>query len=260
MELEIRHALPLDKNLLTYLTSMTVSWTRKKLSITKSDNGLAYWNGFHISLPDLRNSNYSFAVDYSLEKQFSFYSALTFHESMHAKFYSHRANINLLSNNQYIPSNMIPFAKFLNNVFEDGRVERLGLIKRSGSVIHHQLYSFNILISESNWKNYEKLYFKSPLDEFLNHIINQLFDLILLGRKFVSDFLNNSEKEIIDEINSILNKTVFNSFDPNSSVQATITFFKLLSSYFDKTGESTQEIQLPNIQTIVVHLRLLILT
>lgn len=227
---------------------MTVSWTRKKLPIERSGNGLAFWNGLFIGLPDLRNSNYIFVLDHSLEQQFSFYSALTFHESMHAKFYSHLADKKLLSNHPAIPTSLLNFAFFIHNLIEDGRIERLGLIKRNGSVIHHQLYSFNLLISESNWKNYANLQFKNGLDKFLNHVINQLFDLILLGRKFLTNFLNKEEEKIIDDMNSNLKGSVYNSYNPNASIKATIHFFEILHSYFATNDYENQEVQLPKFE------------
>ncbi len=248
MSLSIRHALGLDDNLLSYLTDMTVSWTRKKLPIQRSTNGLAFWNGVFIGIPDLRNSSYSFVLDHSIEKQFSFYSALTFHESMHAKFLSHFANKQLLSNNPAIPSSLLNFSFFIHNIIEDGRIERLGLIKRVGSVIHNQLYSFNVLTSEFNWKRYHELEFVNSFDEFINHIINQLFDLILLGRQFLTNFLNKDEESIINEMNQILKTSVFPSQDPNASIKATIRFFEILNCYFANNDYESQQMQLPTYQ------------
>ena len=244
MALVIKHALPLDNNLISYLTAMTSSWSRKKLPIHKSHNGLAFWNGFFISIPDFRYSNYQFVVEYPLENQFSFYTAIAFHETMHAKFGSHRADKRLLINHSSIPQNFKNFSLFINNLFEDGRVERLGLLKREGSVIHHQLYRFNILISESNWKEFLLKTFPNEFDRFLNHLVNQLFDLVLLGRDFVIDYFSLEEEQIINTMNILL-LNVFSSIDPNSSIHATIKFFELLQKFFVKKDISNQTIQLP---------------
>ena len=190
MALAFRHALPLDNNLIKYLTAMTSSWSRKKLIVCKSENGLAFWNGLFIGIPDFRYSHYSFVVDYPLDQQFSFYSAVTFHESMHARFGSHKADKRLLMNNPKISPAFKNLSLFVANLIEDGRIERLGLVKRDGSVIHHQLYRFNVLISESNWNLYSLKKFTNEFDEFLNHLINQLYDLVLLGKDLLNSFAN----------------------------------------------------------------------
>ena len=244
MALVIKHALPLDNNLINYLTAMTSSWSRRKLPIRKSQNGLAFWNGYFISIPDFRYSKYHFVIEYPLDNQFSFYSALTFHEAMHAKFGSHKADKHILINNSFIPPNFRNFSIFIANLFEDGRIERLGLIKREGSVIHHQMYRFNILISGSNWKEFGTKTFFNQFDWFLNHLVNQLFDLVLLGRDFINSFASTEEEEIINKMNILL-LDVFSSISPNSSIIATIKFFELLQKFFAKEGVSSQTIQLP---------------
>lgn len=244
MTLTIRHALALDNSLIEYLSAMTCSWSRKKLPIFLSDNGLAFWNGFFIGIPDFRYSHYSFVIDYPLDQQFSFYSALTFHESMHAKFGSHKADKKLLLNNPLIPMPFKNFSFFIANLIEDGRIERLGLVKREGSVIHHQLFRFNLLTAESNWKLFSAKKFDNDFDKFLNHLLNQLYDLVLLGNDFINEFINREEELMINEMKEQL-KLVFTSYDPNSSLRATIKFFQLLNDILTKEGLSNQNLKLP---------------
>ena len=252
MALSIRHALPLDSNLITYLTAMTSSWARKKIPIQISENGLAYWNGFYIAIPDFRYSTYTFAMDHPLEQQFSFYSALAFHESMHAKFGSHTADKKKLLDHPIIPTNLKNLSLFINNVIEDGRIERLGLIKRERSVIHHQLYRFNILLSESNWANFGKIEFSNDFDKFFNHLINQLFDLTLLGKDLLKDYSNDTEQHILDKMLPILTK-VFRSYDPNESIEATIKIFELFHEFTSNNNAELKNIHVPKYENHCGH-------
>lgn len=252
MSQTIRHALPLDSNLISYLTAMTSSWARKKIPIHISDNGLAYWNGRNIAIPDFRYSAYNFAIDYPLEQQFSFYSALTFHESMHAKFGSHTAEKRKLLNHPIIPPNLKNLSLFILNVIEDGRIERLGLIKREKSVIHHQLYRFNFLLSESNWINFRSIEFINDFDKFFNHLINQLFDLTLLGKDFLKNYFNNIEQHVLRLMIPILSD-VFRSYDPNESIEATIKFFEIFHELSTENNTDLQDIHVPSYESHCGH-------
>ena len=231
---------------------MTSSWARKKIPIQTSENGLAYWNGHYIAIPDFRYSTYNFAMDHPLEQQFSFYSALAFHESMHAKFGSHTADKKKLLNHPIIPSNLKKLSLFIHNVIEDGRIERLGLIKREKSVIHHQLYRFNVLLSESNWVNYGKIEFTNDFDKFFNHLINQLFDFTLLGKDFLKIYINDTEQHILNLMIPILSN-VFVSYDPNESIEATIKLFEIFHELSTDNNTELQNIHVPSYENHCVH-------
>lgn len=235
--------LELSNQLLNYLRAMTGSWIRKKLNIIISKNNMAYWDGQIIYIPDIRLSdNFKFLTSYSLDYQFSFYSALTFHEALHSYCNSHIADTNALySNKDDIPEIYHPLISFIYNLLEDGRIERIGLYKRSGTLIFKQLFLLNSIVNGHNWKIYFQGTENSSLDnEFIGHFLNQLFILNKLGLDYLEDFYDDNEEILVKKVQKIL-PDVFKSLNPNSSVIGAKKIFILLKPYILENEKNLNE-------------------
>lgn len=222
--------LELSPSLLTYLSRLTTSWVRQQVIVTKSPNGEAFWNGQKIFIPDLRFSEtFSYLLDFPINFQFSFYSALTFHEAMHAKCASHEADTYDLEG---LPEQRGSLGFFIYNLLEDGKIERIGLLKRKGSLIYSQLYRLNSYSNDHNWVIFDKFNFSTENECFIAHFLNQLFTIIKLGTNFLRTS-TTEEKEILNQVLDVL-PAVFKNPNPNSAVNGAISILDFLTEYFDE--------------------------